>query len=116
MTSVAHNCCSHFRPDPQRIEAVGPDKAAAEWLLRNGASVKWTGSQEWLKDYDLLPKEGMNKQLKIKEIDATDSSISHIGFPHLSISSLFLPMPKILFNWCSMCRWFDSITENGYRK
>ena len=29
--------------DPQRIADVGADRAAAEWLLRCGAAVKWKG-------------------------------------------------------------------------
>lgn len=29
--------------DANRIEEVGPDRAAAEWLLRCGAKVKWKG-------------------------------------------------------------------------
>ncbi|XP_054153720.1 ATP synthase subunit s, mitochondrial-like [Oppia nitens] len=70
------------RPDPQRIEAVGADRAAAEWLIKNGAAVKWTNGNNWVKDYNILATEDM--QRKIKEIDATDSAISHIGFSHLN--------------------------------
>lgn len=68
--------------DEDRIKLLGPDRTCAEWLLRNGASVKWTTSDEYLKDYNMLPSE--NTSVHIKEVDATDSSISHYGFPHFS--------------------------------
>ena len=80
-------CCSFyllfiivFRVDDERIAAVGPDRACAEWLMRNGAYVKWTGSCEFLTDYNALPPEGMIRY--IQEIDATESSIMHYGFKH----------------------------------
>ncbi|CAG2112409.1 unnamed protein product [Medioppia subpectinata] len=73
---------SHYlRPDASRIETVGAERAAAEWLLKNGASVKWTQSNQWIKDYNTLALE--DGKHSIKEIDATDSSITHIGFDHL---------------------------------
>lgn len=67
--------------DESRIQAVGPDRACAEWLLRCGAAVKWTGAQQYFNDYNSLPPE--NVKLHIKEIDATDSAIMGVGFPHL---------------------------------
>ncbi|GAB6024956.1 ATP synthase, H transporting, mitochondrial Fo complex, subunit s (factor B) [Chamberlinius hualienensis] len=67
--------------DRSRIEAVGPDLACAEWLIRCGASVKWKGTEDWHKDYNTLPRG--KSQLVIEEIDGTDSSIMHIGFEHL---------------------------------
>ncbi|KAJ9596858.1 hypothetical protein L9F63_012114 [Diploptera punctata] len=68
------------RVDEDRIAAVGPDRACAEWLMRNGAYVKWTGAAEYLTDYNALPPEGMTRH--IEEIDATESSIMHYGFKH----------------------------------
>ncbi|CAG2179464.1 unnamed protein product [Oppiella nova] len=70
------------KPDPQRLQEVGADRAAAEWLIKNGAAVKWTDSHHWVKDYDLLEDDVTKRS--IKEIDATNSSITHIGFPHLN--------------------------------
>ncbi|XP_068633981.1 ATP synthase subunit s, mitochondrial isoform X2 [Battus philenor] len=29
------------KPDPERIKTVGPDRACAEWVLRNGGKVTW---------------------------------------------------------------------------
>ncbi|XP_059057249.1 ATP synthase subunit s, mitochondrial [Achroia grisella] len=70
------------RPDPKRIEAVGPDRACAEWVLRNGGQIIWTDGKK-LSDYNSLPADDQ-KVPKILEIDGTNSSISHYGFPHLS--------------------------------
>ena len=67
--------------DTDRIQAVGPDRAAAEWLLRCGAAVKWKDHSSYLKDYNSIHSSPGTKF--IQEIDATDSSISSIGFPHL---------------------------------
>lgn len=68
----------------ERIEEVGPDRACAEWLLRNGAFVQWKGSTEYVTDYNNLPLEEKRDQFFIKAVDATDSSIMGIGFPYFS--------------------------------
>lgn len=72
---------SVHRVDAARIKEVGPDRACAEWLLRNGASVRWKGVDKYLSDYNALGTAGKQTQY-IQAVDATDSSISHIGFPH----------------------------------
>ncbi|GLV31858.1 uncharacterized protein CBL_07618 [Carabus blaptoides fortunei] len=69
------------RIDHQRVQEFGPDRVCAEWLLRNGGSVQWTGSPSYVKDYNSLPREG--SKFLIAKIDATGSSISHYGFLHL---------------------------------
>ncbi|XP_072753999.1 ATP synthase subunit s, mitochondrial [Anoplolepis gracilipes] len=68
------------RVDQERIRSVGPDRACAEWLLRNGASVKWINFSQHLKDYNSLPSE--KNKYYIQAVDATDSGITHVGFPH----------------------------------
>lgn len=68
--------------DERRVQEVGVERACAEWLLRNGASVKWAGEQKYLKDYNALPKETV--KLLISEVDASGSSISHYGFIHFN--------------------------------
>ncbi|XP_072485889.1 ATP synthase subunit s, mitochondrial isoform X1 [Notamacropus eugenii] len=68
--------------DYDRIKAVGPDRAASEWLLRCGALVQYHGQDKWQKDYNHLPTGPLNKY-KIKAIDATDSCIMNIGFDYL---------------------------------
>lgn len=70
------------KPDYKRINKVGPDRACAEWVLRNGGAVVWTNGEK-LADYNVLPEESAGVP-KIIEIDATDCAISHYGFPHLS--------------------------------
>ncbi|CAL1276287.1 unnamed protein product [Larinioides sclopetarius] len=68
--------------DEQRIKDVGPDRAAAEWLLRCGASVKWKNKDKWVSDYNMLHMEFLPKNV-IEEIDASDSCIMNVGFPYL---------------------------------
>lgn len=70
------------KPDPERIKNVGPDRACAEWVLRNGGKVVWSDGRK-LDDYNLLPSDEQSVP-KIVEIDGSESSISHYGFPHLS--------------------------------
>jgi len=72
------------RVDPTRIEQAGADRAAAEWLMRCGAGVRWKNAKTYVKDYNSLPAEGTPERYQIEEIDGTDSAIMHIGFPHLS--------------------------------
>lgn len=70
------------------MQEFGPDRVCAEWLLRNGASVQWTSSASYIKDYNSLPQEGSKNF--IQKVDATGSSISHYGFLHLrKISRVF---------------------------
>lgn len=68
--------------DYERIKAVGPDRAAAEWLTRCGAKVRFQGFDRWQHDYNSLPT-GPLGQYKIQGIDATDSCIMYKGFDHL---------------------------------
>ncbi|XP_015591035.1 ATP synthase subunit s, mitochondrial isoform X2 [Cephus cinctus] len=70
------------RVDEDRVKELGPDRVCAEWLLRNGASVKWKGVKDYIKDYNLLPGTEEKEHYYIEAADATDSAISDIGFPH----------------------------------
>ncbi|XP_025833474.1 ATP synthase subunit s, mitochondrial isoform X1 [Agrilus planipennis] len=83
------------RVDEDRVKRFGPDRACAEWLLRNGASVKFCKSSRYLSDYNSLPIEG--SKFFLEEIDATDSSIMHHGFPHF-VGCKFIR--KIKFHKC----------------
>lgn len=66
--------------DEERTKLLGPDRTCAEWLLRNGAQVKFLQQESYLSDYNKLPDEKV--RLQIQEVDATDSSIMHYGFSH----------------------------------
>lgn len=69
-----------------RIDEIGPDRACAEWLMRNGALVKWKGQNAFLTSYDNLPRddEAAEKPFYLHEIDASNSSIAHHGFAYFS--------------------------------
>lgn len=68
--------------DYERIKAVGPDRAAAEWLLRCGAKVRFQGFDRWHLDYNALPTGSLGRY-KIQAIDATESCIMYKGFDYL---------------------------------
>uniref|UniRef100_A0A3B4BJT9 Uncharacterized protein n=1 Tax=Periophthalmus magnuspinnatus TaxID=409849 RepID=A0A3B4BJT9_9GOBI len=83
--------CRHFwgwlnavfnKVDHERIKAVGPDRAAAEWLLRCGAKVRFQGFDRFHQDYNALPTGPLGRY-RIQAIDATESCIMHKGFGHL---------------------------------
>lgn len=69
--------------DKKRIEEVGAEMAAAEWIMRCGGSVKWKNHAKWIKDYNQLAM-GTGAGTKIEEIDATEASIMGEGFGYFS--------------------------------
>lgn len=81
--------------DEERRRLVGPDRSCAEWLLRNGAHVKWDNCTEFLTDYNKLPNEKI--KLHIVEVDATEASIMHYGFDHFIGCE---HIRKIIFHKC----------------
>ncbi|XP_015120938.1 ATP synthase subunit s, mitochondrial [Diachasma alloeum] len=84
------------RVDEKRIKELGPDRACAEWLLRNGAAVQWTGGRAYLKDYNALPQETkVVRPSYIQGVDGTNSGISHEGFPHFSGCKYVLEMKLV---------------------
>lgn len=83
--------------DYERIKAVGPDRAAAEWLLRCGAKVRFQGFDRWQHDYNGLPTGALGRY-KIQAIDATESCIMYRGFDHLDDLK---HVEEIKFNKCN---------------
>lgn len=65
--------------------------ACAEWLMKNGAQVRFKGSKEFVSHYDCLPtgQGGSIGQFKIEQVYAgKEASISHIGFFYFSMYKL----------------------------
>ncbi|KAH7639687.1 ATP synthase subunit s, mitochondrial [Dermatophagoides farinae] len=84
--------------DRKKIEELGPDRAAAEWLIRNGASVIWSSQIDShnFNDYERLmtkPNEFCGNH--IIGIDATESSINYVGFEYLR---QLKHLSRIIFN------------------
>lgn len=68
--------------DVQRVKEVGPDRACAEWILKNGGAVRFTAFPKLLINmYNDLPEE--TEKITVKEIDATGAAITELGFNHL---------------------------------
>lgn len=65
--------------DKGRIKEVGVDRAAAEWLLRCGAGVRWKNSDKFLRDYNSLPSSNI-RNVRIVAIDGTEAAIMETGF------------------------------------
>ena len=40
--------------DQDRIKEIGPEKAAAEWLMRNGAALRWKNQKNFVSDYNSM--------------------------------------------------------------
>ena len=64
------------------MKEVGPDRAAAEWILRLGGSVKFSSLETWSTDYNRLPS-GSREEMKLQAIDAADISVTDNGLEHL---------------------------------
>lgn len=74
--------------DDDRIKEVGPNMACAEWLMKNGAQVKWRGCKEFVSHYDCLPRTkcALPEKFQIEQVYAgKEASISHIGFLYFSV-------------------------------
>ncbi|KAI5711836.1 hypothetical protein M8J76_015677 [Diaphorina citri] len=72
------------RVSDKRRKEVGPDRACAEWLMRNGAFIRWIGQSEFVSHYNLLP---LDKKIEgtfyIEEVKADqNASIMYYGFRH----------------------------------
>lgn len=73
--------------DDDRIKEIGPNMACAEWLMKNGAKVRWKGCKEYVRHYDCLPNTTPihHEQFLIQQVYAgKEASISHLGFSYFS--------------------------------
>ncbi|GAU93525.1 hypothetical protein RvY_05451 [Ramazzottius varieornatus] len=76
------------RVDRDRIKEIGPEKAAAEWLIKNGAAVRWKNQAKFVSDYNSMEVTTRPGDT-IEAIDATEASIMGEGFEYLQgLSSL----------------------------
>lgn len=81
--------------DQDRLTIVGPDRLCAEWVLKNGGSIKFEGRSS-ITDYNSLGPEG-RKSPFLEEIDGTGSSIMAIGFEHFKNCN---HIKKIILSQC----------------
>jgi H+-transporting ATP synthase F0 complex subunit s len=70
------------RVDHSRVADVGPDRAAAEWILRLGGSVKFGSYESWTTDYNRMPAEP-RERVRLEAINATGVSVTNNGLEHL---------------------------------
>lgn len=85
--------------DDDRIKEIGPNMACAEWLMKNGAQVRWKGCNEFVSHYDCLPHSqcGFLYKFKIEQVYAgKEASISHIGFRYFSTCTYTNPRSPAL--------------------
>ncbi|CAH1407203.1 unnamed protein product [Nezara viridula] len=86
------------RVSASRIALVGPDRACAEWLMRNGAFVRWKDQPGFVTHYNFLPLDPAEKHpYYIEEVSAVEASISYHGFDHFKGCDHIL---KIKFQKC----------------
>ena len=90
-------CVCVCRVDKERVKAVGPDMAAAEWVLRLGGRVKFQHLDNWSTDYNRLPSRAVlssdakgargrssgREKLYLEAIDGTGVAITGNGLEHL---------------------------------
>uniref|UniRef100_A0AC34QMU2 Protein arginine N-methyltransferase 1 n=1 Tax=Panagrolaimus sp. JU765 TaxID=591449 RepID=A0AC34QMU2_9BILA len=75
--------------DNSRVKDVGPDRAAAEWVVKCGGKVRFDKIGKTFDDFNMLITATADidpnvpaEQVHLVEIDATDSSISGFGCMH----------------------------------
>ena len=85
--------------DHSRVADVGPDRAAAEWILRLGGSVKFESYKSWTTDYNRMPAEP-KERFKLEGIDASSISITNNGLEHLGEDTHRSMMPDLVCQPC----------------
>eukprot|EP00116_Pleurobrachia_bachei_P016996 sb/3477258/ len=67
--------------DKERVSKIGPDAAAAEWLLKNEGSIRGRGFSTWIEDYSGV-SVCYTPKFKIAKIQAVDADITSGGCEH----------------------------------
>ena len=77
--------------DRERVKEVGPDRAAAEWVVRCGGSVKFDRIDDTFSDYNALIKRCAEldprrpeDDVRLTSILAVDASITGYGCRHFA--------------------------------
>uniref|UniRef100_A0A914EPM5 Mitochondrial ATP synthase regulatory component factor B n=1 Tax=Acrobeloides nanus TaxID=290746 RepID=A0A914EPM5_9BILA len=80
------NLIREFSYDKKRVNEVGPDRAAAEWIVRCEGKIKFDKFKDYISDYnDLVRITAMidpakpAQQVYLEAIDASDAIISGYG-------------------------------------
>ena len=82
-----------FRLDGDRLKQVGGEHACAEWVLRCGGSIRWSGSHRSVSDFNELPSAHFadvksTDSRTVEEIKAEGATLTDSGFQHLSKNSI----------------------------
>ena len=67
--------------DSARVKSVGPDTAAAEWVVKNEGWVKGLGHTAWVKDFNGL-SSCYGPRFKLTHIEAVDRDVTSGGCKH----------------------------------
>ena len=67
--------------DSERVKSVGPDTAAAEWVLKNEGWVRGLAHSEWVKDYSGL-STCYGPRFKLTHIEAVNIDLTSGGCKH----------------------------------
>lgn len=71
------------RKDDSRVKEIGPDRAAAEWIVKNGGTVRFAGNEKIVSNYNTLPLGPRSSGYMLEEINAKGITLTDNGFEHL---------------------------------
>jgi hypothetical protein len=75
---------------PARQQFLGPDLAAAHFIVFRGGSVRFEGGTKWIKDYDDEQNGLPNKRVKglhLEAIDASGMNLYHVALSNMTYLS-----------------------------
>lgn len=104
----------YYRVDEERVKLAGPDRAAAEWILRNEGAIRWKNAEKPLKNYNFLPSTDF-ENYKIEDIDLTATSVIGLGFEHLGMLPIRIMNQRavlFVFVFCYSYCSFDIYLSN----